>query len=86
MTDKSDSFSPNVGLERAIDLLRQPSMVRENLPEEFPNLGIGELETLDLLAPHVLDGAARLDNPKTSHTWILQPLGLHGQPLFGMLG
>jgi len=63
MTDKNDSFSPNVGLERAIDLLRQTSMVRENLPEEFPNLGIGELETLDLLAPHVLDRAARLDDP-----------------------
>ena len=64
MTDKKNSFLPNVGLEHAIDLLRQTSMVQENLPDEFPNLGIGELETLDLLAPHVLDGAARLDNPK----------------------
>jgi len=64
MTDKNNSFLPNVGLERAIDLLRQTSMVQENLPDEFPNLGIGELETLDLLAPHVLDRAARLDDPK----------------------
>ena len=40
MTDKKNSFLPNVGLEHAID----------------------------------------------SHTWILRPLGLHGQLLFGMLG
>ena len=64
MTDKKNSFLPNVGLEHAIDLLRQTSMVQENLPDEFPNLGIGELETLDLLGPHVLDGAARLGDPR----------------------
>ena len=64
MTNKNKSFLPDAGLEHAIDLLRQALKVQENLPDGFPNLGIGELETLDLLAPHVLGRAARLDNPK----------------------
>ena len=64
MTNKNKSFLPDAGLEHAIDLLRQAPKVQENLPDGFPNLGIGELETLDLLAPHVLGSAARLDNPK----------------------
>tara|TARA_B100001167_G_C16754491_1_gene298013 strand:- start:135 stop:1337 length:1203 start_codon:yes stop_codon:yes gene_type:complete len=64
MTNKNKSFRPDAGLEHAIDLLRQAPKVQENLPDGFPNLGIGELETLDLLAPHVLGSAARLDNPK----------------------
>ena len=64
MTNKTKSFLPDAGLEHAIDLLRQAPKVQENLPDGFPNLGIGELETLDLLAPHVLGRAARLDNPK----------------------
>ena len=63
MTNKNKSFLPDAGLEHAIDLLRQAPKVQENLPDGFPNLGIGELETLDLLAPHVLGRAARLDNP-----------------------
>ena len=64
MTNKNKSFLPDAGLEHAIDLLRQAPKVQENLPDGFPNLGIGELETLDLLAPHVLGRAACLDNPK----------------------
>ena len=64
MTNKNKSFLPDAGLEHAIDMLRQAPKVQENLPDGFPNLGIGELETLDLLAPHVLGRAARLDNPK----------------------
>ena len=64
MTNKNKSFLPDAGLEHAIDLLRQAPKVQENLPDGFPNLGIGELETLDLLAPHALGRAARLDNPK----------------------
>ena len=63
MSEKDNSFLPDTGLEYAIDLLRQESKVQENLPDGFPNLGIGELETLDLLAPHVLGHAARLDSP-----------------------
>ncbi len=64
MTNKNKSFLPDVGLEHAIDLLRQTPKVEENLPNGFPNIGIGELETLNLLAPYVLGRAARLDNPK----------------------
>ncbi|VAW41365.1 Pyridoxal-dependent decarboxylase family protein [hydrothermal vent metagenome] len=63
MTNKNKSFLPDAGLEHAIDLLRQTPQVQENLPDGFPNFGLGELETLDLLAPHVLGRAARLDNP-----------------------
>jgi L-2,4-diaminobutyrate decarboxylase len=62
MSEKDKSFLPDKGLEHAVDLLRQVFMVQENLPDRFPNLGIGEFETLDLLAPHVLGDAARLDN------------------------
>ena len=62
MSEKDNSFLPDTGLEYAIDLLRQESKVQENLPDGFPKLGIGELETLDLLAPHVLGRAARLDS------------------------
>ena len=62
MSEKDNSFLPDTGLEYAIDLLRQESKAQENLPEGFPNLGMGELETLDLLAPHVLGHAARLDS------------------------
>ena len=64
MINKNKSFLPDTGLEHAIDLLRQVPKLQENLPDGFPNLGIGELETLDLLAPYVLGRAARLDNPK----------------------
>lgn len=62
MSEKDKSFLPDPGLEHAVDLLRQTSKVQEKLPEGFPNLGFGEFETLDLLAPHVLGRAARLDN------------------------
>ena len=55
------SFLPDTGLEHAVDLLRQVSKVQENLPDRFPNRGIGEFQTLDLLAPHALGRAARLD-------------------------
>ncbi len=62
MSEKDKSFLPDSGLEHAVDLLRQASEVQESFPDGFPNQGIGELETLDLLAPHVLDRAARLDS------------------------
>ena len=61
MNEIDKSFLPDTGLEHAIDLLRQTSKAQEELPDGFPNLGFGELDTLDLLAPHVLDRAARLD-------------------------
>jgi len=62
MSEKDKSFLPEIGLEHAVDLLRQTSKEQEELPNEFPNLGFGELQTLDLLAPHVLGRAARLDS------------------------
>ena len=62
MSEKDTSFLPEIGLEHAVDLLRQTSKEQEELPNEFPNLGFGELQTLDLLAPHVVGRAARLDS------------------------
>lgn len=64
MSEKDKSFLPDIGLEHAINLLRQESKAQENLPDRFPERGIGEVQTLDLLAPHVLGRAARLDNSK----------------------
>ncbi len=62
MKEKDKSFLPDSGLEHAIDLLRQAPKAQENLPDTFPSLGMGELKTLDLLAPHVFGRAARLDH------------------------
>ena len=64
-SNKDQSFSPNAGLEHAIKLLQQVSFEPENLPKKCPNSGLGELETMDLLAPHVLGRAARLDRSDT---------------------
>ena len=63
MTKQSKSFSPNEGLQRAIELLHQTPELTENLPEKFPDFGRGEDETLNLLAPYVLGRATRLDSP-----------------------
>lgn len=63
MVTKDRSFLPDTGLEYAIDLLRQAPLEPDDLPNVCPELGIGELETLEILAPHVLGGAARLDAP-----------------------
>ena len=63
MTKQSKSFYPNEGLRRAIELLHQAPELTENLPEEFPDFGRGEDETLNLLAPYVLGRATRLDSP-----------------------
>ena len=61
MTKIDKSFLPDTGLEHAVDLLRQVPIVQTNLPDKFPSQGIGELQTLDLLAPYALGHAARLD-------------------------
>lgn len=61
MSEIDKSFLPDPGLDHAVALLRKTSKVQETLPDGFPNLGLGEFETLDLLAPHVLGCAARLD-------------------------
>jgi len=62
MNEKDKSFIPDQGLEHAIGLLRQVPSLQKELPDEFPALGMGELEVLDLLAPHVLGRAAPLDS------------------------
>jgi len=61
MSNKDICFSPGAGLEHAVKLLHQEYIEPKCLPEVFPNSGIGETNTLDLLAPHVLGRAARLD-------------------------
>lgn len=63
MNNNNHRFLADTGLEYAIDLLRQTPQALENLPDGLPQFGIGERQTLDLLAPHVLGRAARLDNP-----------------------
>jgi len=63
MSDKDISFVADEGLEHAVRLLRDNSRKEETLPDNFPASGIGEMETLDLLAPHVLGRAAHLDSP-----------------------
>jgi len=50
MSDKDGSFIADEGLEHAVRLLRDISRNEETLPEGFPASGIGETETLDLLA------------------------------------
>ena len=62
MTEADKSFLPDAGLEHAIDLLRHPPSEQIELPDSFSEHGIGELETLNLLAPYVLGGATYLDN------------------------
>ncbi len=63
MTEKDKSFIPNVELKHAIDLLRHPPSEQDELPASFSVDGIGELETLNLFAPHVLGSATYLDSP-----------------------
>ena len=57
------SFSPTPDLEYALKLLTETTSSQENLPKICPNTGIGEMDTLDLLAPHVLGSASYLDSP-----------------------
>ncbi|MGB3613313.1 MAG: pyridoxal-dependent decarboxylase, partial [Elainellaceae cyanobacterium] len=52
------------GLERAIELLHQVPLGKAELPETCPENGLGELETLEQLAPYVLGEAAPLDSPE----------------------
>ncbi|MFT6898030.1 MAG: L-2,4-diaminobutyrate decarboxylase [Paraglaciecola sp.] len=62
MSKEDKSFTLNAGLEHAVDLLRHPPSTQAELPDYFSEHGIGELETLDLLAPYVLGGATYLDS------------------------
>ena len=61
MINKEKSFSPESKLEHALELLRKTTFTNKDLPDSCPNIGIGEINTLDLLAPYVLGNASHLD-------------------------
>lgn len=79
MTDAS--FSPNrAGLLAALEALLEPASRRvdDELDESLPEAGIGEIETLELLAPLIIGGAqalgsktafAHMDPPTPWITW-----------------
>ena len=80
MSIKDDSFTPQAGLEYAVELLHQTFTDTQNLPDDCPHSGIGGLETLKLLAPHVLgratyldksDALAHMDPPTPWITWAM---------------
>ena len=58
------SFSAADDLQQAVALLSQSLPEPKALPENFTRVGLGEAQTLQLLAPHVLGGAARLGKPE----------------------
>ena len=66
MTSPDSSFLPNDALNQAINLL-QPSALaalsKDDLPDHYPEQGLGESDTLNLLAPYILGNAAHLDDP-----------------------
>jgi len=62
MINKEKSFSPESNLEYALKLLRETTFTQNNLPDSCPSIGIGEIDTLDLLAPHVIGNASHLDD------------------------
>ncbi len=61
MSHKDSSYSVDSGLEHALKLLQQDLFDSRSLPDEFPDRGMDDVTTLDVLAPHVLGRAARLD-------------------------
>lgn len=56
------SFNPESKLEHALELLRKTTFTNSDLPNSCPNIGIGEMDTLNLLAPHVLGNASHLND------------------------
>jgi len=63
MPDNDSSFVPSEGLHRAVSLLSEPLRTAQVLPQTLPETGVGEDDTLEWMAPHVLGRAARLDRP-----------------------
>ncbi len=58
------SFEINeVGLKQAVRLLSKAAEAARDLPDTLPKTGVGEAETLELLAPMVLARARRLGAP-----------------------
>ena len=64
MTYQDPSFTPDGRLEEAISLLRNTPEKKSDLPQECPESGLGESATLELLSPHVIGSAAKLDAPE----------------------
>ena len=63
MTKQDKSFQADAGLEKALDLLRQPTAQQQPLPKSLAAQGIGEEAALSLLAPYVFGEASYLDSP-----------------------
>lgn len=63
MRNPDAGFSTSAGLHRAVELLNSHSGDAVDLPSSLPELGVGEMRTLDLLAGHVLGRAASLGSP-----------------------
>lgn len=55
-----ESFLPSENLDRAIHLLRTCQGNPQRLPSSLPELGMGEFDALEKLAPSVIGGAADL--------------------------
>ena len=56
-------FTPHPNLHMAVEYLNKTHLDSISLPEILPLHGIGETQTLELLASHVLGKAAHLDAP-----------------------
>ena len=63
MNTSDDSFRPHDSLHRAVELLMAEPGTPAALPATLPEVGLGEQAVLELLAPLVLGGAAKLDAP-----------------------
>lgn len=65
MNNYDTSFIATDGLERALELLRAKPSISQPLPDALPERGVGEVQALESLAPHVFGRAAHLDSPST---------------------
>lgn len=63
MNPPDAGFLPGDGLRRAVEFLMNPPGGFAELPESFPEEGIGELAALEALAPNAIGGAADLGSP-----------------------
>ena len=62
---EASSFDPDrAALHEALDALMEPQTIRSDwqLPESFPEAGLGDSKVLELLAPAVIGGARHLDD------------------------
>ncbi|WP_333803654.1 pyridoxal phosphate-dependent decarboxylase family protein [Sulfurospirillum sp.] len=56
-------FTPHPDLHTAVEYLNKTHLETTSLPDTLPLSGIGETQTLELLAPHILGKATHLDAP-----------------------